>query len=308
MPSPPACPSSRKRASDTAWRRCSTSTPYGAAARRAGIALERDPPVQHVALSLPSGRCFHVFNVHCARRSPWQYPGRVWALRWRSVAGWAEGSLLRPSSALAKRSSFVLPEGVVRCRARGVHRICGDFNAEDHDTALRLACAGEDDTGSGHSRRGCSCRSSSPCRRTGRFTVLDHGRREMLATSSRAGPCSASSRQSRSITRPLRRARCLWPHRPAARIAACADRRQLESDAKASRHSLKVAILLARAGGRASPAPWPRSDECARGSRRRRCRPAQGRVGHADAEAKAQDALLAPCQLRQRLGDALAER
>ena len=58
--------------------------------------------------------------------------------------------------------------------------VCGDFNAEDHDTALRLACAGEDDTGAGH----LASRVLTPVERTlpadRRFTVLHHGRPQML--------------------------------------------------------------------------------------------------------------------------------
>jgi predicted extracellular nuclease len=58
--------------------------------------------------------------------------------------------------------------------------VCGDFNAEDHDTALRLACAGEDDTGSGH----LAGRVLTPVERMlpadRRFTVLHHGRPQML--------------------------------------------------------------------------------------------------------------------------------
>ena len=58
--------------------------------------------------------------------------------------------------------------------------VCGDFNAEDRSTALRLACAGEDDTGSGH----LAARVLTPVARSlaadRRFTVLHHGRPEML--------------------------------------------------------------------------------------------------------------------------------
>jgi hypothetical protein len=66
-------------------------------------------------------------------------------------------------------------------RAAGAgSRSSGDFNAQDHDTELRLACAGEDNTGSGH----LAPRVLTPVARSlpadRRFTVLHHGRPEML--------------------------------------------------------------------------------------------------------------------------------
>ena len=58
--------------------------------------------------------------------------------------------------------------------------VCGDFNAEDHDTALKLVAAAEDDTGSGH----LAGRVLTPVERSlpedRRFIVLHHGRPQML--------------------------------------------------------------------------------------------------------------------------------
>ena len=63
--------------------------------------------------------------------------------------------------------------------------VCGDFNTEDHDTALRLACAGEDDTGSGH----LAGRALTPVERT-----LPVGQ-TLHRIASRARKCSTTSWQ-----------------------------------------------------------------------------------------------------------------
>jgi endonuclease/exonuclease/phosphatase family metal-dependent hydrolase len=148
----------------------------------AGIALEWDRPLQHVVLSLPSGRRFHVFNVHLRAPLAMAIPGqKSGPFAWRSVAGWAEGffaaAVKRAGQALELRLAV---EGVFDAEPEALIAICGDFNAEDHDTALRLACAGEDDTGSGH----LAPRVLTPVERTlpqdRRFTVLHHGRPQML--------------------------------------------------------------------------------------------------------------------------------
>jgi endonuclease/exonuclease/phosphatase family metal-dependent hydrolase len=148
----------------------------------AGIALEWDRPLQHVVLSLPTDRSLHVFNVHLRAPLAVAIPGqKSGPFAWRSVAGWAEGffaaAVKRAGQALELRLAV---EGVFDAEPEVLIAVCGDFNAEDHDTPLRLACAGEDDTGSGH----LAPRVLTPVERTlpqdRRFTVVHHGRPQML--------------------------------------------------------------------------------------------------------------------------------
>jgi endonuclease/exonuclease/phosphatase family metal-dependent hydrolase len=148
----------------------------------AGIKLEWDRPLQHVVLSLPTGRSMHVFNVHLRAPLAVAIPGqKSGPFAWRSVGGWAEGffaaAVKRAGQALELRLAV---EGVFDAEPGALIAVCGDFNAEDHDTALRLACAGEDDTGSGH----LAPRVLTPVERTlpqdRRFTVVHHGRPQML--------------------------------------------------------------------------------------------------------------------------------
>jgi endonuclease/exonuclease/phosphatase family metal-dependent hydrolase len=148
----------------------------------AAIPLEWDRPLQHLLLALPGGRHLHVFNVHLRAPLAAAVPGqKAGPFAWKTVSGWAEGffaaSVKRAGQALELRLAI---ERVFDAEPDALIAVCGDFNAEDHDTALRLACAGEDDTGSGH----LAGRVLTPVERTlpadRRFTVLHHGRPQML--------------------------------------------------------------------------------------------------------------------------------
>lgn len=148
----------------------------------AGVHLEWDRPLQHLVLALPTGRHLHVFNVHLRAPLAMAVPGqKTGPFAWKTVSGWAEGffaaAVKRAGQALELRLAI---EGVLDAEPDALIAACGDFNAEDHDTALRLACAGEDDTGSGR----LAPRVLTPVERTlpadRRFTVLHHGRPQML--------------------------------------------------------------------------------------------------------------------------------
>jgi endonuclease/exonuclease/phosphatase family metal-dependent hydrolase len=144
--------------------------------------LSWDRPLQHLVMALPDGRRLHVFNVHLRAPLAAAVPGqKAGPFAWKSVSGWAEGFFIaavkRAGQALELRLAI---ERVFDAEPEAIIAVCGDFNAEDHDTALRLACAGEDDTGSGH----LAPRVLTPVARSlpvdRRFTVLHHARPEML--------------------------------------------------------------------------------------------------------------------------------
>lgn len=146
------------------------------------VPLAWDRPLQHLVLQLPTSGRLHVFNVHLRARLAVAIPGqKAGPFAWETVSGWAEGfftaAVKRAGQALELRLAI---ERVIDAEADALIAVCGDFNAEDHDTALTLACAGEDDTGSGH----LATRVLTPVERTlpedRRFTVLHHGRPEML--------------------------------------------------------------------------------------------------------------------------------
>lgn len=141
-----------------------------------------DRPIQHLVLELPDGARLHVFNIHLRAPLAAAVPGqKSGPFAWKSVSGWAEGFFLsamkRTGQALELRLAV---ERVFDAEPGALIAVCGDFNAEDHDTALRIACAGEDDTGSGH----LADRVLTPIERglpaDRRFTVLHHGRPQVL--------------------------------------------------------------------------------------------------------------------------------
>jgi endonuclease/exonuclease/phosphatase family metal-dependent hydrolase len=148
----------------------------------AAVSLEWDRPLQHLLLALPGGRLLHVFNVHLRAPLAAAVPGqKTGPFAWKTVSGWAEGFF----AAAAKRAGQALElrlaiERVFDAEPDARIAVCGDFNAEDHDTVLRLACAGEDDTGSGRlaGRVLTPVERNLPANR--RFTVLHHGRPQML--------------------------------------------------------------------------------------------------------------------------------
>jgi endonuclease/exonuclease/phosphatase family metal-dependent hydrolase len=148
----------------------------------AAVPLVWDRPLQHLVLALPGGRHFHLFNVHLRAPLAAAVPGqKAGPFAWKTVSGWAEGffaaAVKRAGQALELRLAI---ERVFDGEPDALIAVCGDFNAQDHDTALRLTCAGEDDTGSG----GLALRVLTPVERTlpadRRFTVLHHGRPQML--------------------------------------------------------------------------------------------------------------------------------
>jgi endonuclease/exonuclease/phosphatase family metal-dependent hydrolase len=146
------------------------------------VPLVWDRPLQHLVLTIPAGHHLHLFNVHLRAPLAAAVPGqKAGPFAWTTVSGWAEGffaaAVKRAGQALELRLAI---ERVFDAEPDALIAVCGDFNAGDHDTALRLACAGEDDTGSGHLAR----RVLTPVERTlptdRRFTVVHHGRPEML--------------------------------------------------------------------------------------------------------------------------------
>jgi endonuclease/exonuclease/phosphatase family metal-dependent hydrolase len=146
------------------------------------VPLTWDRPLQHLVLALPDESRLHLFNVHLRAPLAAAVPGqKAGPFAWTTASGWAEGffaaAMKRAGQALELRLAV---ERIFDAEPNALIAVCGDFNAEDHDTALRLACAGEDDTGSGH----LAPRVLTPIERTlpkdRRFTVLHHGRPEML--------------------------------------------------------------------------------------------------------------------------------
>jgi endonuclease/exonuclease/phosphatase family metal-dependent hydrolase len=141
-----------------------------------------DRPILYAALRLPDGPCLHVVNLHL--RAPLAAPvagQKHDALRWKSIAGWAEGfyiaTLKRAGQALEAR---LLVERIFDEDPEALIAVCGDFNAEERQTPLRTLRGDVADTGNPD----LAARALVPLERAlpeaRRYSVVHGGRPEML--------------------------------------------------------------------------------------------------------------------------------
>jgi len=144
--------------------------------------VEWDRPILHAVLDLPGGRALHVVNVHLrAPRAVWLQGQKERFGRWLSVGGWAEGFFLagvkQAGQALEVR---LLVEAIFDAEPDALVVVCGDFNAAERETGLRIIRGDEEDTCNGH----LAMRMLVPLERSlpenQRYSVIHHGRPVML--------------------------------------------------------------------------------------------------------------------------------
>ena len=144
--------------------------------------IEWDRPFLHVSIGLDCGRTLHVFNVHLrAPRAAFLAGQKTSARTWRTMSGWAEGFFL----AAVKRAGQALEVRLLVDRMfdeddEALIVICGDFNADAHEVPVRTIRGDEEDAGNPH----LILRTLVPVERTiahsRRFSVVHHGRPQML--------------------------------------------------------------------------------------------------------------------------------
>lgn len=128
------------------------------------------------------GHPLTVVNVHLRAPTATSVPGqKLSPFRWRSIAAWAEGyyvsGLKRTGQALELR---LLVDALFDHDARARIVVAGDFNAQDHETPLRIVIGAPEDTGNSDLAARALVvldRAAPPARR---FSVLHHGRPQML--------------------------------------------------------------------------------------------------------------------------------
>jgi endonuclease/exonuclease/phosphatase family metal-dependent hydrolase len=141
-----------------------------------------DRPLLVAVVELPGGRRLDVVNLHLRASRASAVPGeKLTSEQWRSARGWAEGCFLsafkRTAQALELR--LLVDERLDEDPERLI-AVAGDFNAEDHETPLRLLAAAPEETGNA----GLAARSllvldrAIPVER--RWSVRHRDRREML--------------------------------------------------------------------------------------------------------------------------------
>ncbi len=144
--------------------------------------VEWDRPFLYAALSLDGQRTLHVINLHLrAHRAAFVEGQKSDAHTWRTMPGWAEGFFL----AAIKRAGQALEARLFIDRLMDADRdamilVSGDFNADAHETPVRAVRGDEEDTGNPH----LTARTLVPLDRSvaqsQRFSVVHHGRPQML--------------------------------------------------------------------------------------------------------------------------------
>jgi endonuclease/exonuclease/phosphatase family metal-dependent hydrolase len=145
------------------------------------IALPFDRPLL-VAEIDAGGQRLIVVNVHLRAPLAAPVPGhKIAPFTWDSIAAWAEGyylsGLKRSGQALELR---LLVDSLFDADAGALLIVAGDFNAEAHETPLRMVIGAPEDTGNG----GLTARSLVPLARAldpaRAYSVLHHGRPQLL--------------------------------------------------------------------------------------------------------------------------------
>ena len=141
-----------------------------------------DRPLLLAEVELPGGECLDVINLHLRAPRASAIPGgKVGSTTWRTASGWAEGyfisSLKRTAQALELR---LLVDDIFARNPQRFIAIAGDFNAEDHETPLRLVVAAEEETGNAALASQSLVVLDRAIRHDRRWSVLHRGRPEML--------------------------------------------------------------------------------------------------------------------------------
>lgn len=145
-------------------------------------AMRFDRPLLITDIALPDGRVLTVINLHLRAPLASSIPGqKVSPFVWRSVGGWAEGYYLSAARRTGQALEVRLLLDLLFAEDSERHvLVAGDFNAEDHETPLKIAIGAEEDTGNGllSAQSLIVLDRGIPADR--RWSVLHHGRPQML--------------------------------------------------------------------------------------------------------------------------------
>ncbi len=141
-----------------------------------------DRPILMAEIEDAGGQPLFVFNVHLRAPLAAAIPGQKdSSFVWKSVSGWAEGYFLsglkRSAQALELRLAL---DALFDASQHPAIAICGDFNAEDHETPLKIVIGAEEDTGNGHLANRSMVVLDRALPKDRRYSVLHHGRPQML--------------------------------------------------------------------------------------------------------------------------------
>lgn len=141
-----------------------------------------DRPVLVTDFDIEDGRRLTIVNLHLRAPLASAITGqKISPFVWKSVAGWAEGyflsSMRRTAQALEVR---LLIDRLLAEDANRLIAVTGDFNAEDHETSLKIMVGAEEDTGNGDLSAQSFVVLDRAIAADRRWSVLHHGRPQML--------------------------------------------------------------------------------------------------------------------------------
>lgn len=123
-----------------------------------------------------------IVNLHLRAPLAASVPGqKVSAFQWKSIGGWAEGfylsGLKRSGQALELR---LLVDELLATQPQRLIAVAGDFNAEDHETPLKIVVGAPEDTGNAALTAQALVVLDRALDQDRRWSVLHHGRPQML--------------------------------------------------------------------------------------------------------------------------------
>ena len=148
----------------------------------APIAATFERPLLVTEHDLGSNRVLTVVNLHLRAPLAAAIPGQKRAaFEWRSIGGWAEGFYLsgikRTGQALELR--LLVDQMLARDPAL-LLAVAGDFNCEDYETPMKIAVGAAEDTGNADLAAGSLVVLDRGLDSDRRWSVLHHGRPQML--------------------------------------------------------------------------------------------------------------------------------
>lgn len=143
------------------------------------ISFER--PLLLTRIALPDGAELTVINLHLRAPLASNIPGeKTGPFSWASMSGWAEGyylsALKRSAQALELR---LLVDEILRQEPHSLIAAVGDFNADDHETPLRIAVGAHEDTGNSALAAQAMVVLDRAVPEDRRWSILHGGRRQM---------------------------------------------------------------------------------------------------------------------------------
>ena len=144
--------------------------------------IEWDRPILFSKIALEDGSNLNLFNVHL--RAPLASPipeQKISPFVWKSVTGWAKGFYISELKRLGQILELRLAiEELLEMNSHERIVICGDFNASDFESILKIVIAAEEDTGNGELADRNLVLLDRGIPEDLRYTTLHHGRPQMV--------------------------------------------------------------------------------------------------------------------------------